>query len=130
MGKKKITLIGLILMVFTTIYGFANTTIAFDQMGYASIIWYILAALFFMLPSSLMFAEYGSAFKDAHGGFIRGWPSPSVNDSRSSVRLSGCRPGSSGWFQRLRESGFHFQRFLPAMMPRRVGTSWGSLLPR
>lgn len=79
MGKKKITLVGLILMVFTTIYGFANTTVAYDQMGYASIIWYVLAALFFMLPSSLMFAEYGSAFKDAHGG-IYSWLAESIGE--------------------------------------------------
>ncbi len=77
--KKKITLVNLILMIFTTIYGFANTTVAFDQMGYASIVWYILAALLFLLPSSLMFAEYGSAFKDAHGG-IYSWMAGAIGE--------------------------------------------------
>lgn len=118
MGKKKITLVGLILMVFTTIYGFANTTVAYDQMGYASIIWYVLAALFFMLPSSLMFAEYGSAFKDAHGG-IYSWLAESIGHSLG--RSSGCPRGSFGWCQRRPRCGCHFQRYLPAMMPRRPG---------
>lgn len=79
MKKKKITLIGLILMILSTIYGFANTTVAFDQMGYASIIWYVLAAVLFLLPSTLMFAEYGSTFKDAHGG-IYSWLAGSIGD--------------------------------------------------
>ncbi|MTV82318.1 glutamate/gamma-aminobutyrate family transporter YjeM [Secundilactobacillus folii] len=77
--KKRITLVNLVLMTFTTIYGFANTTVAYDQMGYASIIWYILAALLFLLPSSLMFAEYGSAFKEAHGG-IYSWMAGSIGE--------------------------------------------------
>lgn len=79
MKKKKITLISLILMIMSTIYGFANTTVAYDQMGYASIIWYVFAALLFLLPSTLMFAEYGSTFKDAHGG-IYSWLAGSIGD--------------------------------------------------
>ncbi|MCF7523568.1 amino acid permease [Levilactobacillus brevis] len=70
--QKKIGVFSLILMIFSSIYGFANTTVAFDQMGYASIIWYILAALLFFLPSALMLAEYGSAFKEAKGASTRG----------------------------------------------------------
>lgn len=66
--QKKIGLFSLILMIFSAIYGFANGTVAYDQMGYASIIWYVLAALFFFLPSALMLAEYGSTFKEAKGG--------------------------------------------------------------
>ena len=50
--SKKINVNGLILMIFGSIFGFANTTIAFYLMGYASIIWYILAAIFFFLPTS------------------------------------------------------------------------------
>ncbi|WP_283679398.1 glutamate/gamma-aminobutyrate family transporter YjeM [Lentilactobacillus sp. Marseille-Q4993] len=77
--NKKITTVSLILMIFSTIYGFANTTVAFDQMGYASIIWYILAAIFFFLPSGLMFAEYGSSFKEAKGG-IYSWLAGSIGE--------------------------------------------------
>ncbi|MDH5106564.1 glutamate/gamma-aminobutyrate family transporter YjeM [Lentilactobacillus diolivorans] len=79
MKQKKITLISLILMIFSTIYGFANTTVAFDQMGYASIIWYIMGAVLFLLPSTLMFAEYGATFKDAHGG-IYSWLAGSIGE--------------------------------------------------
>jgi amino acid transporter len=79
MSKKKITLVGLILMIFTTIYGFANTTVAYEQMGYASIIWYVLAAILFLLPTAMMFAEYGSTFKDAHGG-IYSWLAGSIGE--------------------------------------------------
>lgn len=78
-NKAKISLVGLILMIFSSIYGFANTPIAFAQMGYASIIWYIFAAIIFFLPSGLMFAEYGAAFKESHGGFYS-WLSESVGD--------------------------------------------------
>lgn len=77
--QKKISLTALILMTFTTIYGFANTTVAYEQMGYASIFWYILAALLFFLPSALMFAEYGSAFKEAKGG-IYSWLAGSIGE--------------------------------------------------
>lgn len=70
--NKMITLGGLIMMIFTSIFGFGNTTIAFDQMGYASIFWYILAAVLFFLPASLMFAEYGASLKEAKGG-IYSW---------------------------------------------------------
>lgn len=77
--SKKIKTVSLILMIFTTIYGFANTTVAFDQMGYSSIIWYILAAILFFLPSGLMFAEYGSAFKEAKGG-IYSWLAGSIGE--------------------------------------------------
>ncbi|AQW21291.1 glutamate/gamma-aminobutyrate family transporter YjeM [Lentilactobacillus curieae] len=77
--SKQIKTVSLILMIFSTIYGFANTTVAFDQMGYASIIWYVLAAILFFLPSGLMFAEYGSAFKEAKGG-IYSWLAGSIGE--------------------------------------------------
>lgn len=66
-------------MIFSSIYGFGNTTVAFEQMGYASIVWYIFAAIIFFLPSGLMFAEYGSALKDSHGGFYS-WLSNSIGE--------------------------------------------------
>ncbi|MDO1605016.1 glutamate/gamma-aminobutyrate family transporter YjeM [Lactobacillus sp. YT155] len=70
--KKTIQLTTLIMMIFSTIFGFGNTPVAFMQMGYASIIWYIFAAIFFFLPSGFMMAEYGSAFNEAKGG-IYSW---------------------------------------------------------
>lgn len=56
-------------MILSTTFGFSNAPIAYEQMGYASIIWYIVGALAFFLPSSLMFAEYGSALKTKSGGY-------------------------------------------------------------
>lgn len=72
MNKKRIGLGALVLMIFTTIFGFANGPVAFAQMGYASIIWYILGALLFFLPTSMMYAEYGASFKESKGG-IYAW---------------------------------------------------------
>ena len=79
MNKKKIKLFGLVMMIFSTIFGFANSTVAYEQMGYGSIMWYILAAIFFFLPSALMLAEYGAAFKEAKGG-IYSWLAGSVGE--------------------------------------------------
>ncbi|USS85313.1 glutamate/gamma-aminobutyrate family transporter YjeM [Fructilactobacillus myrtifloralis] len=79
MSKQKMKTGSLVLMIFSAIFGFANVTVAYDQMGYASIIWYAFAALVFFLPSSLMFAEYGSAFSDAKGG-IYSWLKNSIGE--------------------------------------------------
>lgn len=70
MNKKqtKIGLFSLIMMIFSSIFGFANMPVAFLQMGYASIPWFILAAILFFMPVSMMIAEYGAAFKDDRGG--------------------------------------------------------------
>ena len=77
--NKKIGLFSLIMMIFSSIFGFANMPVAFLQMGYASIIWYIFAAIFFFLPVSMMLAEYGSTFKDEHGG-IYAWLSNTIGE--------------------------------------------------
>lgn len=69
---RQIGLAALVLMTITTVFGYANTTIAFQQMGYASIIWYIIAAFLFFLPAAFMFAEFGSSLKDSSGG-IYSW---------------------------------------------------------
>ena len=77
MTKKKLTLTSLILMIFTSVFGFANIPKAYYLMGYASIPWYILAALTFFLPFSFMLAEFGAAFKDSKGG-IYSWMEQSI----------------------------------------------------
>lgn len=82
--NKKIGLSSLTLMIFTCVFGFANTTVAYDQMGYASIMWYILAAIFFFLPASLMFAEYGAALKGAKGG-IYSWLEVSIGEKMAFI---------------------------------------------
>ena len=74
----KIELGSLVLMIFS-IFGFSNSISAFYQMGYSSIIWYVITALLFFLPSSLIFAEYGASFKGIKGG-IYSWLEGSTND--------------------------------------------------
>lgn len=76
-STKKVSLFGLILMIFTAVFGFGNAPVAFYRMGYGAIIWYILAALFFFIPYALMMAEYGSTFKHERGGMYT-WMEKSV----------------------------------------------------
>lgn len=77
MSKKKMGLSALILMIFTSVFGFTNITKAFYLMGYASILWYILGAVCFFIPYAFMLSEYGAAFKDSKGG-IFSWMEASV----------------------------------------------------
>lgn len=78
-SNKKIGLFSLIMMIFSSIFGFANLPVAFLQMGYASIFWYIFAAVVFFVPVALMLAEYGSTFPDAHGG-IYDWLAHAIGE--------------------------------------------------
>lgn len=75
--NKKLTLVGLILMVFTSVFGFANIPNAFYLMGYGAIPWYIISALLFFVPYAFMMAEFGAAFKSEQGG-IYSWMEKSV----------------------------------------------------
>ena len=100
-SNTKIKLGALVLMIFSSIFGFSNSLTAFYQMGYASIIWYIVTAVLFFLPSALMFAEYGASFKAARGG-IFSW-------LRGSELLSGWQLGSSGWYRQPSSSWFRYQ---------------------
>lgn len=77
-GQKTMTLMALILMIFTSVYGITNITKAFWLMGYASVFWYVLAAILFFIPYALMLGEFGAAFKDYKGG-IYSWMAESVN---------------------------------------------------
>jgi len=74
---QKLTLVSLILMIFTSVYGFNNIPRSFYKMGYAAIPWYILSAITFFVPFALMMAEFGAAFKDEKGG-IYSWMEKSV----------------------------------------------------
>ena len=75
--SKKLTLVPLILMIFTSVYGFNNIPRSFYKMGYAAIPWYILSGITFFVPFALMMAEFGSAFKNEKGG-IYSWMEKSV----------------------------------------------------
>ena len=74
---KKMSLIGLILMIFTSVFGFANSPSAFYLMGYSAMPFYLFSALFFFIPFALMMAEMGSAYRREEGG-IYSWMNHSV----------------------------------------------------
>ena len=73
----KLTLVSLILMIFTSVFGFANMPRGFFLMGYAAIPWYIIAAITYFIPFAFMIAEFGAAFKNEKGG-IYSWMEKSV----------------------------------------------------
>ncbi|MGL5754460.1 MAG: glutamate/gamma-aminobutyrate family transporter YjeM [Paraclostridium sp.] len=76
-NAKKLTLMPLILMIFTSVFGFSNMPRAFYLMGYSAIPWYILSAVLFFIPYAFMMAEYGSAFKKESGGMYS-WMEKSI----------------------------------------------------
>ncbi|MGG5460708.1 glutamate/gamma-aminobutyrate family transporter YjeM [Clostridium sp. B9] len=86
MGDKqgKLNLSQLVLMIFTTVFGFANMPRAFYLMGYGAILWYVLAAVAFLIPFAFMIAEYGAAFKTEKGG-IYSWMEKSVGEKYAFV---------------------------------------------
>lgn len=86
----KIKLGTLILMIFSAIFGFNNSLTAYYQMGYSSIIWYVVTAILFFLPSALIFAEYGASFKGVKGGgSFLGYKNRPMKKSLLLVPLSG-----------------------------------------
>ena len=77
MNNKKMTLTALILMIFTSVFGFNNIPRAFYLMGYSAIPWYLFGAIGFFIPYAFMMAEYGAAFKEEKG--IYAWMEKSMN---------------------------------------------------
>lgn len=82
--KGKLNLSQLVLMIFTTVFGFANMPRAFYLMGYAAILWYVVAAIAFLIPFTFMVAEYGAAFKNEKGG-IYSWMEKSIGEKYAFV---------------------------------------------
>lgn len=66
--NKKLSVTGIVMMIFSVVFGFGNTGVAFFRMGYASIIWYAFGALVLFLPLMFISAEYAVSFKEAGGG--------------------------------------------------------------
>lgn len=66
-NRGKMTLMALILMIFTSVFGFNNIPRAFYLMGYSAIPWYLFGAIAFFIPYAFMMAEFGSAFKEEKG---------------------------------------------------------------
>lgn len=85
-NAKKLTLVSLVLMIFTSVYGFANMPRAFYLMGYAAIPWYIIGAIAFFLPYAFMMAEFGAAYKNEKGG-IFSWMKGSVGPKYAFVGI-------------------------------------------
>lgn len=81
---SKLTLIPLILMIFTSVFGFANMPRSFFLMGYSAIPWYIISAVLFFIPYAFMLSEYGAAFKEEKGG-IYSWMEKSVGSKYAFV---------------------------------------------
>jgi len=75
--EKKLGLMALILMIFTSVYGFNNIPRSYYLMGYAAIPWFVIAGILFFIPFAFMVAEFGSAFKDETGGMYS-WMCKSV----------------------------------------------------
>lgn len=67
--KKPMTVAGMVLAIIATDFGFGNSITGYNQMGYASIIWYVLCAFVYLLPLAVIFSEYSGAVKVDHGGF-------------------------------------------------------------
>ncbi len=75
--EKKLGLMSLILMIFTSVYGFNNIPRSFYLMGYAAIPWFVIAGILFFVPFAFMVAEFGSAFRNETGGMYS-WMCKSV----------------------------------------------------
>ncbi len=77
MKEKKLGLMSLILMIFTSVYGFNNIPRSYYLMGYAAIPWFVIAGILFFIPFAFMVAEFGSAFRNESGGMYS-WMCKSV----------------------------------------------------
>ncbi|HEY5561073.1 MAG TPA: glutamate/gamma-aminobutyrate family transporter YjeM [Clostridiaceae bacterium] len=76
-NTKKLTSLSLVLMIFTSVFGFNNIPRSFFLMGYSAIPWYIISAITFFIPFALMIGEFGAAFRSEKGG-IYSWMAKSV----------------------------------------------------
>lgn len=74
---KKMGMYALVLMIFTSVFGFTNIPRSFFLMGYGAIPWYIISGILFFIPYAFMMTEFGAAFKDEKGG-IYSWMEKSV----------------------------------------------------
>lgn len=76
--NKKLGITAIVMMIFSVVFGFGNTGVAFFRMGYASIIWYAFGALVLFLPLMFISAEYAVSFREddkkaGEGGGIYTW---------------------------------------------------------
>lgn len=137
--REKLTFVSLILMIFTSVFGFANMPRSFYLMGYAAIPWYILSAITFFIPFAFMMSEYGAAFKDERGG-IYSWMSHSVGSKYAfigtfmwyasyiiwmvNVSSSIWIPFSNGIFGRDTTGNWSFFGLAPTQTLGLLGAAW------
>lgn len=69
---KKISTVSLIMIIFLGVFGFGNIANNYKEVGLPSATMFILGALIFFLPMSLIMAEFGSFAKDRAAG-IYAW---------------------------------------------------------
>ncbi|MGL4525321.1 MAG: glutamate/gamma-aminobutyrate family transporter YjeM [Spirochaetia bacterium] len=93
----KLTTLPLVMMVFSTVYGFANVPRAYLMMGYGAIFWYILAALVYFLPYAVMMVEFGSAFSREKGG-IYSWMNKSMGERYAFIVVFMWYASYIAWF--------------------------------
>ncbi|WP_434632509.1 hypothetical protein PQ689_13015 [Thermoanaerobacterium thermosaccharolyticum] len=72
-ARRKLSQISLILMIFTSVFGFTNMPRSFYLMGYGAIPWYILSGITFFIPYAFMMAEYVLPLKKKAVAYIHGW---------------------------------------------------------
>ena len=130
LGQNKIKYGSLVLMIFSAIFGFSNSLTAFYQMGYSSVIWYILAALLFFLPSALMFADTALHFGKQKVEFIHGCAAQRMKNLHLLGRLFGLHHGSFGWFHQRISLSFRYQRCCSDQIKRKAGTFGTSHQPK
>lgn len=82
--KYSISFWSFVSMIFLTVYGLGNSLQVYYQMGYASITYLLIAAVFFFIPYSFIVAEMSSAFKEKSGG-IFSWMRESVSEKFSLI---------------------------------------------
>ena len=117
-SEKGMTLVALVMMIFTSVFGFANGPVAFYLMGYGSIVFYVIAAILFFIPFALMMAEFGSTIKGENSGMYK-WLEVSVGP-----RLCGLLLTLSGWFLHHLKFGFLLPQHLLGVTKRKNYICW------
>ncbi|WP_297633754.1 amino acid permease [uncultured Clostridium sp.] len=83
-NTKKISTFGFFSFCIVLVYSIANSEQMYYQMGYASIVYVIIAGLIFFIPYSFAVTEIGSAYSDKKGG-IYSWLSEIIGEKYALV---------------------------------------------
>ncbi|MGL4732705.1 MAG: amino acid permease, partial [Fusobacteriaceae bacterium] len=72
MSNKKISTLALVMIIFIGVFGFGNIANNYKAIGLKSVTVFMLGAVLFFLPMSLIMAEFGAYAKDRTAG-IYAW---------------------------------------------------------